>query len=381
MAVWRFLVLACALLAPGTPWASAQEPEATAAATATPSPIPIRAYNEKGQLTGSGWALPLDGAFITVRSLLANAARAELVFSDEMLANVSEVGGEDIEGNLVRIATDRSPAAATDSVNTSTQVPVPEFTSSAQPSQLLEESKFGSPDWKISCGATSYPLRDLRIRDIPVFGLAFTAETRHRIPISGCAVLNREGALEAIVVWEDPFGHPSAALVPAGRAARLKTAAQIPWSEWRAAQHPESRLRNSLLSEALSDIWREHYDLAQESLTYLLENCPTDAHGWYYRGYARAMSGKRALAVIDYENAVHFEPSNADARFSLGFSYALLRRIPDAREQLAALEALDQALAERLRTLVDSIVESGHGHAPAPEASSPAEPAPELPQR
>ena len=107
MAVWRFLVLACVLFTPGFIRASAQEPGATAAATATPSPVPIRAYNEKGQLTGSGWALPLDGAYITVRSLLANAARAELVFSEEMPAPVAEVGGEDIEGNLVRIALNR----------------------------------------------------------------------------------------------------------------------------------------------------------------------------------------------------------------------------------------------------------------------------------
>ncbi len=381
MAVWRFLVLACVLFTPGFIRASAQEPEATAAATATPSPVPIRAYNEKGQLTGSGWALPLDGAYITVRSLLANAARAELVFSEEMPATVAEVGGEDIEGNLVRIAVNRPADPRTGSGDTPPQAPVSEFTSSGQTPQWSEASNSGSTELRISCGVASYPLRDLRIRDIPVFGLAFTAETRHREPIAGCAVLGGKRALEAIVVWEDPFGRPSAALVPASRAVRLKATPRIPWSEWRAAQQPEIRLRASLLSEALTDIWREHYDLAQENLSYLLERNPTDAHGWYYRGYARAMSGKRKLAVIDYENAVHFEPGNAEARFSLGFSYALLRRIPDAREQVTALEALDETLAGRLRTLVDSIVESGHDPAPAQDVSSAAKPAPEPPRQ
>jgi hypothetical protein len=82
---------------------------------------------------------------------------------------------------------------------------------------------------------------------------------------------------------------------------------------------------------------------------------------------------------MDYENAVYFEPANAEARFSLGFSYALVHRVPEAKEQLAALETLDEALAERLRTLLDAMTEPDHGAPTAVESPQEATPAAEAP--
>lgn len=382
MAVWRFLMLFGALVTLSAPEAAAQGLVAQETFAGKPRAVPVRVYNEKDQLTGSGWALPMNGAYVTVRSLLANAARAELALSDESRAAVSEVGSEDIEGNLVIVAADAFTAQPPDSANASDPPPAPQFTVPPSVPQFSREADTASAEMEIVCGSTSYPLRERRVRDIPVFGLAFVGETRHRDSIAGCPVLGRDGALDAVVVWEDPFGHPSVALVPATRATQLSASPRIPWNEWRAAQRqPERRLRNSLLSEALADIWREHYDLARENLTYLLEQDPTDARGWYYRGYARAMTGKRSLAVVDYENAVYFEPGNAEARFSLGFSYALLHRIPEAREQVAALEGLNGALAQRLRIIVDAVAEAAHENTPAGEAPAVAEPAPEPPPR
>ncbi|MCC6263955.1 MAG: hypothetical protein IT169_10290 [Bryobacterales bacterium] len=349
----------------------------------------IRVYNEKGQSIGSGWAIPVDGAYVTVRGLLANAARAELVLPGDLRVPVAEVGGEDIEGNLVLITVSPLSAPSAGSAGASGAPPAPRFTLSTSLSQFPREPQPQPAEVAVVCDSASYPLRERRIRDIPVFGLAFVSDTKHREPIAGCPVLDREGAVEAIVVWEDPFGRPSAVLVPAARAARLGAGPRIPWDQWRKAQQePERRLRDSLLSEAISDIWREHYDLAQENLTFLLEQNPTDARGWYYRGYSRAMSGKRKLALTDYENAVYFEPANAEARFSLGFTYALLHRIPDARRQVAVLESLDSAMAERLRTVVDAIGESNHEGdrtnqegLQTLESPSVAEPVPELPPR
>lgn len=372
MAVWRFRLVLCALMALVLQENSAFGQATTEAPVAKLRPVPVLAYNANDQLTGSGWALPLNGAYVTVRSLLANAVRAELVLTEEMREAVEEVGGEDIEGNLVVVSVEAStpthPVAGQSSVNRSDS---PIGTTSSV-SLFAEAADSGSREVTISCGTTAYPLRERQVRDIPVFGLVMLGETRHRDSIAGCPVLDADGALQAIVVWENPFGHPSAALVPAVRATQLSASPRKPWQEWRAAQQqPDLNLRNGLLSEALADIWREHYDLAQESLTFLLEKNPTDARGWYYRGYSRAMSGKRKLAIMDYENAVHFDPGNAEARFSLGFSYALVHRVPEAREQVAALEALDAASALRLRFLVDAMVESGHDDARAIEEPKP----------
>ncbi len=212
--------------------------------------------------------------------------------------------------------------------------------------------------------------------------MAFTGEARFQEPIAGCPVLDADGAVEALTIWENRFGSPSAAFVPAARLQKLVVEAREPWEEWRAArQDPERQLRDNLLSEAMVDIWREHYNLAQENLSFLLEKNPTDARGWYYRGYARAMSGQRKLALVDYENAVYFDPGNAEARFSLGFSYALAHRLPDALAQAAAIEAIDAPLAGRLRALVDAIGDSGHEDEHAAEDSMEDSPAPSTPPR
>lgn len=390
--MWRFLMLVCALYAWSPPEGIAQGLVAREAPEGEPRPVRVRVFNGKGQSTGSGWAIPFDGAYVTVRGLLASAARAELVLAGDSRMPIAEVGGEDIEGNLALITVAPLPASPTSAAGASGAPPTPQFTLSTGLSQFPREPQSQPAEVAVDCGSASYPLRERRIRDIPVFGLAFVGETKHREPIAGCPVLDREGAVEAIVVWEDPFGHPSAVLVPAARAARLSASPRIPWDQWRKTQQePERRLHDSLLSEALTDIWREQYDLAQENLTFLLEQDPTDARGWYYRGYARAMSGKRKLALIDYENAVYFEPANAEARFSLGFSYALLHRIPDARQQVAMLESLDSAMAQRLRMVVDAVAESNHESGPAeheaaqtpesPVTAAPAAPAPESPPR
>src|SRR5690554_1791625 len=84
MAARRFLVAVCVGLALSSPGASAFGQTAPQAPAAKPQTVPVRAYNEKGQLTGSGWAIPWNDAYLTARSLLANAYRVELVFPDEM---------------------------------------------------------------------------------------------------------------------------------------------------------------------------------------------------------------------------------------------------------------------------------------------------------
>lgn len=331
-------------------------------------PVRVVAYNEKQQRTGTGWALPINGGYVVARSLLANSTRAELEFTDEMRSVIEAVAGEDVEANLVLVFSGSAPEKEIEVSNAVTLVS-DDLTPSASP-------------MRIECGGESYILNDKVVRDIPVFGLVYLGRTGHREPISGCPMRDGNGAVQALVVWDNPFGHPSAALLPASRMAKLQEEPRTNWETWRTAQmEPSRRLRNSLISEALQDIWRGDYSLANESLTWLLENNPEDARGWFYRGYARAMSGKRQLAILDYEASVRFDPANAEARFSLGFSYALMRRLDEAREQIEALEPLDEALADRLRLLVDAMApdedaehpESSEGATAPPAESTPAE--------
>jgi hypothetical protein len=363
------IILALGALCHAQQAAPAQEPQSA------PAPLVVRAYNEKGQLTGRGWAVPVQGGYVTVRSLLSNAARAEIVLSAEMTAEIDAVGSEDVEGNLVVVSAGTPPPAW--------------FRISSSSSLVGEDSGTDAAPPALRCGEDRFVLKGRQSRDIPVFGLVVLGKTGHREPLGGCPILDAEGAVEAVVVWENPFGQPSAALLPAARLEQLSMDPSQPWAAWRAnSQQPAVRLRDSLLGEALQDLWRGDYALAVENLTFLLEKNPEHARAWYYRGYARAMSGSRDLAMGDYENAVHFEPTNADMRFSLGFTYVLLRRSLEAKEQVKELEALDPALAERLGFLLDAIVESEHGEdaddampdAPPGEPTASPSTAPTVPQ-
>jgi tetratricopeptide (TPR) repeat protein len=82
------------------------------------------------------------------------------------------------------------------------------------------------------------------------------------------------------------------------------------------------------------------------------------------------MSGDRMGAIDDYEEAVRYDPSNAEAHFSLGFSYLLLKRKLEANEQAKALDDIDAEMAARLRALIGAISEGGRPPAEGPSAQS-----------
>ncbi|MCZ2156729.1 MAG: tetratricopeptide repeat protein [Bryobacterales bacterium] len=333
-------------------------------------PVAIHALTRDGQILATGWALPFHGAYVAPRSLVAQAAHVELMLEGESGVPVRSVLGEDVEANLVLLATD-PVGEDPDSSTANPHITKPPEQSESSASEVAPQQA----QLTVSCGETTHRIDSWRARDIPVFGLAYTGELRFQEPVAGCPVLDSNGALQAVTVWENRFGSPSAAFVPAARLAQLERGSSATWEEWRESrQRPDRQLRDNLLSEALFDILCERYTFAQENLTFLLEKNPSDARGWYYRGYARAMSGQRRLAIIDYENAVYFEPDNAEARFSLGFNYALSHRADDARTQAVALRTLNATLAERLEALLDAVDDSRHEAEDLPEQPEPVPP-------
>src|SRR5690606_28451533 len=122
--------------------------------------------------------------------------------------------------------------------------------------------------------------------------------------------------------------------VPAEWTNTLASAAERTWEGWCSLESAAGkRFRDSLLLEGLEDLWRERYAGTIRSLSELIESNPKEGLAWYYRGYAKAMSGDRIGAIDDYEQAVEHDPTNAGAHFSLGFSYLLLKRKLEANEQ------------------------------------------------
>lgn len=315
------------------------------------APVQIRVIGEKGAVIANSWAIPLGGGYVTVRGVLAGAHKAEIV-EGERSQTVTHVRGEDIERNLLYVVTALEPE------------------SGANPSSIVVTEP---EPWRIVCQQSeSIPLNEMRVRDLPVFGLVYMGKTAHGDAIGGCPVWNDEQKWSGIVVWESPMARPSVAIVPALLAKPLESAPEQSWDQWRGKQAAEgARFRNSLILEGLQDIWREQYSSAIGTLSLLVEKNQRDGRAWYYRGYAKAMSGDRNGSMEDYEQAVLYEPDNADAHFSLGFTYLLLRRSLEAMEQAKALDEIDEVMAQKLRLLIDAMSESPERDAGYPEVVVP----------
>ncbi len=297
---------------------------------------------------GEAYAIPTADGYVTVRGLLAGAYRAEILEGDRR-QEIVEVRGEDVERNLLVVGTGMKPASVVE----------PELLAVTEPKQ-----------WKIRCGVQNeIPVNEFVLRDLPSFGIVYLGRTAHGDAISGCPAWNEDGKWSGVVVWESPMARPSVALVPASLSAELGRKPATSWSEWRNVQAGEGvRFRNSLLLESLQDIWRAQYASAIDNLSLLLDKHPSHGRAWYYRGYAKAMSGDRSGAIEDYEQAVTHDPTNVDAHFSLGFSYLLLRRKLEAMEQAKELDGLDEVMASKLRMLIEAMSE------PSPHAEEEAEP-------
>ena len=317
------------------------EPAAAALSTENPA-VMVVFFDGQDRQVAVAWAIPVPEGYLTVRSLLAIAARAEIILPGDLRQPVQSVLGEDVESNLALLRTD-----------------------GVAQSFGLEPST-GDPDvgsLTVRCGETQAAVGNVRARDIPVFGVAMVGDSASKNPLVGCPVFGSDGAWHGVVTWENPFAQPSLAMVPAFRVRLLTGGEARPWEEWQREQlQPDRRLKDSLLSEAMQDLWREDYRTAVPTLNYLLENDVKNGRVWYFRGYAKAMLGRRKEAAADYEYAVYYEPKNAEMRLSLGLSYALLMQIEEATAQLEALEQIDPTLAQRLAVIVESLSDSHAQH-------------------
>jgi hypothetical protein len=314
-------------------------------------PVRIRAFNDKGQATGSAWAIPMASGYACPRSLLVGASRVVLEKKSGEAEVVNAVLGDDPEHNLAVVKTGIGPHEA--------------LTPATNPLSKGE-------GLRVTCGPDlTYPMQNPRPRDLPVFGAVILGDTAHGETIIGCPLIDGADGWRGIVVWENSVARPSVAAVPAEWAPLLSTFEERSWEEWRRLHSAAGKgLRDRLLLEGLEDLWRGNYSGTIRSLSELIEAHPKDGRAWYYRGYAKAMSGDRMGAIDDYEEAVRYDPSNAEAHFSLGFSYLLLKRKLEANEQAKALDDIDAEMAARLRALIGAISEGGRPPAEGPSAQS-----------
>ena len=117
-----------------------------------------------------------------------------------------------------------------------------------------------------------------------------------------------------------------------------------------------SELDNVDLSAVLQQIESGNYSSAMTSLTTYTQANPWDADGFNWLGYSYRKLGRFDLSEQAYARALRLDPQHKGAHEYLGELYLQTGRLVEAKEKLAALEAICGKDCEEYRELAQAIV-------------------------
>jgi Flp pilus assembly protein TadD len=114
----------------------------------------------------------------------------------------------------------------------------------------------------------------------------------------------------------------------------------------------------------------DKYDLALQFFQQALRQDPKDARAWFQAGFCLGKLGETEAKLRAYRKAIAIDPKYADAHYSLGISLLLSGHKCDAVHELRALTMIDAELAEKLRQLIDVMMDAEECQAsPPPETA------------
>jgi Flp pilus assembly protein TadD len=110
----------------------------------------------------------------------------------------------------------------------------------------------------------------------------------------------------------------------------------------------------------------EKYDMALQFFEQALARNPKDAKAWFQAGFCLGKLGDTEAKLRAYRKAIALDPKYADAHYSLGVSLLLSGPKCDAVHELRALTLLDAGLADKLRALMEAMMDADECEAPPP---------------
>jgi Flp pilus assembly protein TadD len=114
----------------------------------------------------------------------------------------------------------------------------------------------------------------------------------------------------------------------------------------------------------------DKYDMALQFFEQAVAQNPKDAKAWFQAGFCLGKLGATEAKLRAYRKAIALDPKYADAHYSLGISLLLSGHKCDAVHELRVLTVLDAELAEKLRQLMDVMMDADECQAaPAPDAA------------
>ena len=110
----------------------------------------------------------------------------------------------------------------------------------------------------------------------------------------------------------------------------------------------------------------QKYDMALRFFEQAVTRNPKDAKAWFQAGYCLGKLGATEGKPRAYRKAIALDPKFADAHYSLGVSLLLSSHKCDAVHELRVLSVLDAGLADKLRQLMDALMDADECQAARP---------------
>lgn len=293
--------------------------------TFSPAVVTVLSYDGKGKHLGrvTGFFLNEAGEVLTAHHALRGATSVEVVTAAGELLPVRGVVAEDVEHNLVLLATPGKPSGSPAALAVS-----------ALPSLGKMVTVIGShrrDREPVQYGTIT------QVKELPSFGRFFRIDTRHPAD-PGSLVVNMEGTVVGVTISQVENPGSGTVAVPYQVVSRIgETGSPGPAAGGVFIEASPSR---DYYFTGMQRIWEGRFMNALSFFRSAVDADSSFAEAWFMLGYCNSRAGKHHLAAESYRQALRFRPGVAEAHFTLGNAYGKVRCFQDAAESYERAVAL-----------------------------------------
>jgi len=316
-----------------------------------PSVVIVFAYDNKGEFLqlGSGFFISQNGDIITNYHVIKGSSSAEIKTSDGKTYPITYIIAKDEQNDIIRLSVD-IPSKYISPLSLSNTIP-----------EVGERIiVYGSPlglENTVSDGIVS------AIREIPDFGKVIQITAPVSPGSSGSPVINMKGEVIGVATFQIVEGQNLNFAIPSERIANLNlkeekktfTTEEIFGQENKEKKDSDWEAFSwEAFSEALYFIGKEEYEKALPYLEIATKTdfLPTKAMVYHIIGFCYSELGNHSKAIEAFKQAIRIDPDYAEAHYSLGVAYLLIRDRNSALNEYKILKELNIDLANELFDLL-----------------------------
>ncbi len=285
--------------------------------TFSPVVVTVLSYDGKGNHLdrATGFFLNESGEVLTAYHALPGAASVEVVTAAGEVLPVQGVVAEDVEHDLIILATPGKPTGSRAAL-----------AASSLPSLGKMVTVIGSPRRDrepVQHGTVT------QVKKLPSFGRFFRIDTRHPAE-PGSLVVNMEGTVVGVTISHGESLGGGTVAVPYLVVSRIgKTGRPGPAA---GGAFIEASPARDYYFTGMQRIWEGRFMNARSFFRNAVDADSSFAEAWFMLGYCNSRAGKHHLAAESYRQALRCRPGVAEAHFALGNAYGKVRCFQDAAE-------------------------------------------------